>query len=116
MKKPTLHTVTGTDILESYEKLHDETFGTPFERDDFISSFNSWVESLRLAISLRTSMTISLNKKSYLGKKTRALLDAIGWKEPKTLGLLIEKLWKEIPEAELESRDEIKRKINKLSY
>ena len=94
----TIHNVTGADILASYIKLTGEKFNSPKDIEHFTQRFNEFADGVRNSIAERRPSELSLNKKNFWGKRTRALLDAIQMKEPKTLGLLIEKLWNEIPE------------------
>lgn len=65
----------------------------------FSDNFQDWIEKVDKQVSRRAPADISLNKKSYLGKKTRALLKAMNIQEPKTLGILIGLLWQMHPEV-----------------
>lgn len=91
-----LETITGQQVLNAYIEMYEnEKNWTTKDYENFIVVFNKWVELITKQITHRLPVDLSLNKKNYLGKKTRALLTVMEIKEPTTLGKLIGLLWNE---------------------
>lgn len=81
----TLDEVTGKEVVTRYCEMQNEHF-LQDEFEHFTEVYNNWLDGLRNG---EVPCKLSLNKRSYLGKKTRALLDVMGVDEPRTLKELI---------------------------
>lgn len=90
-----LKEITGEQILSTYIEMYGEKMS---EADfaHFSKTFQKWKEDIEYEISVDLlslmPTLLSLNHTSYLGKKTRALIQTIGMKEPKTLKILLDNL------------------------
>jgi hypothetical protein len=90
--------IDGIKILDAYIKLYEKSGYSKSDYEHFSKTMQSWWEGVFKALERRGAVELSLSKTNYLGKKTRALLDVMQLKEPKTLGVLLGILWNEVPE------------------
>lgn len=99
MATKTLYDITGEDILQSYNITSGDIISASGDKKHFADAWEKWRIVLINSFEKRIpSPQFSLNKKTFAGKKTRALLHTIGMTEPKTLGLLLMKMWELHPE------------------
>lgn len=101
MATKTLYDITGDDILQSYNLTSDDNISSEVDKKHFAYVWEKWRIDLINSFEKHTySPQFSLNKKSFAGKLTRALLHAIGMQEPKTLGILLGQMWELHPEKD----------------
>ena len=77
--------VTGKEVVTRYCEMQNEYF-LEDDFEHFTKVFDHWLDGLRNG---EVPVKLSLNKRNYLGKKTRALLSVMGIDEPRTLKELI---------------------------
>jgi len=80
----TLKEITGLEIHNCYIKQQAETY-CENDYNNHLNCNNEWLKKLKNDLEKGKELGVSLNKINYLGKKTRALLEALEIKEPKTL-------------------------------
>ena len=81
----TLKEISGLEIHNCYIKQQKVIYGKDDYRH-FLNCNKEWLEKLKTQLKENGEVvSVGLNKINYLGKKTRALLEALEIKEPKTL-------------------------------
>lgn len=92
-----LELITGKEILNNYISMFEPNENwSKSDKNHFSNMFEDWKNRILQKILNNDNLynEISLNKKSYLGKKTRALVKTLEWKMPNTLNELKKKLKK----------------------